>query len=191
MPPLWSRPVAPWRERHAGRTRCCPDDAACRRAGRGPSGRCSSAGDRPVDRAGRSAGSSFGMLAWLSQLFGRPAGAAPDLHEPHAALEQPPGDQAAAAEVGGRGVVEAVEVARCRRLRRSGRAPRARAAASGGQLVGLRCGLRAASRRAASARARGSAGRAGPGRRAPLSGVMKLASSARQQVGDRAGRRRR
>ena len=56
------------------------------------------------------------MSVWLSQLLRRPAGAAPDLHEAHAAFEQSPREQAAAAEVGGRGVVEAVARARLRGL---------------------------------------------------------------------------
>ena len=45
-------------------------------------------------------------------------GAAPDLHEPHAALQQPPGDQAVAAEVRGDRLVQAVELLRRRRSRR-------------------------------------------------------------------------
>ena len=44
--------------------------------------------------------------------------AAPHLHEPHAALQQPPGDQAIAAEIVGHRVVEAVELLRRRRFRR-------------------------------------------------------------------------
>ena len=36
----------------------------------------------------------------------------PELHEPHSALEQPPGDQTVAAEVLGRRLVESVEALR-------------------------------------------------------------------------------
>ncbi len=43
-------------------------------------------------------------------------GAAPDLHEAHAALEQPPGHQAARAEVLGQRLVHAVKLADLRRL---------------------------------------------------------------------------
>ena len=53
-------------------------------------------------------GSSLGMSLWLSQLFVGAAHAAPDLHEPHAALEQPPGDQAVAAEAVGGSSFDAV-----------------------------------------------------------------------------------
>ena len=51
------------------------------------------------------------MSAWLSQLFGRPARAAPDLDEAHAALDQPAGEQTTAAEIFGDRFVQAVEFA--------------------------------------------------------------------------------
>ena len=57
-------------------------------------------------------------------------GAAPDLHEPHAPLEQPPGDQAVAAEVLGDLLVEPVQLARRLGLAATGRAPPARSVAS-------------------------------------------------------------
>ena len=101
-------------ERHAGRTRCSRRPA-CRRAGRAPSGRCSRAGDRPVD-AGGDRRQLRGDVAVVVPVVRRPARAAPDLHEPDAALEQPPGDQATAAEIGGGRVVQAVEPARRRGL---------------------------------------------------------------------------
>ena len=64
-------------------------------------------------------------------------GAAPDLHEPHAALQQPPGDQAVAAEVLGDRLVQAVERLRRRRSRptRSSTSG-ALSCKPGGQLVG-------------------------------------------------------
>ena len=102
-----------------------PDRRACRRTGRGPSRSLSSAGDG-LSVARAMGGSSLAMLVWLSQLSVGPAGAAPDLHEAHAALEQPAGDQAVAAEGRGRLVVQAVELVRRGGLAARGRAPRAR-----------------------------------------------------------------
>ena len=49
------------------------------------------------------------------------AGRVVELHEPHAALDQPPGQQALAAEDRGRLVVEAVEPLASPRSRRPGR----------------------------------------------------------------------
>ena len=79
-------------------------------------------------------------------------GAAPDLHEPHAPLQQPPGDQAVGPKVLGDWFVEAVQFLRRLRLVRDiehfGRAE----LQPGGQLVGARCARRAASRLRAPAR---------------------------------------
>ena len=67
----------------------------------------------------------------------RPPGAAPDLDEADASLEQATGEQASAAEIGGRWFIEAVELAsggsfasQVERLGRTELHP-------GGQLVGL------------------------------------------------------
>ena len=97
VPPLWSRPVAPWvngmrPNSVVQMTSVSSSRPACFQV-------VEQAGDWLVDLRAMG-GSSLGMLVWLSQLFVRPARAAPDLHEAHAALEQPAGDQAVAAEIG-------------------------------------------------------------------------------------------
>ena len=91
-------------------------------------------------------GSSLAMLAWLSQLLVGAAGAAPDLHEAHAALEHPPRDQTAAAEILGGFVVEAVELARGLGFAGEVEHFRGAAAASSRPARRRRCAPRAASR---------------------------------------------
>ena len=95
---LWSRPVVrPSARSAAGRTRR-PRSPACRRAARGARGR------RAARRsAGRSRAAKppwfFAMSLCPSQLSSFSMPPRVDLHEPHAALDQPPGDQALPGEV--------------------------------------------------------------------------------------------
>ena len=123
VPPLWSRPGRSLGERHPAELGRPDDQRVVEQAAGLEVLRRPAIGWSTVRAIG---GSSVGMSAWLSQLFARPAGAAPDLDEPDAALEQAAGEQAAAAEVLGGRVVEAVELAGRGGSRRRGRAPRGR-----------------------------------------------------------------
>ena len=72
-----------------------------------------------------------------------------ELDEPDAALDQPPGQQAAGAELGGLAVVEPVEPPGLRRSRATGRRPRGRRIASGRPARTPGCAPRARRRRPA------------------------------------------
>ena len=99
--------------------------------------RCCRSRSRPATgrsmRRGLAGRGSRGTFSWPSQFDrGLPTIEPPreELDEPHAPLEQPPGEQAAAAEVGRLGAVEAVERLASPRLAATGRRPRGRPAAS-------------------------------------------------------------
>ena len=134
---LWSRPLLPWLQGIR------PNSVVQRTSVSSSMPRCFRSlisAAAPVAMPRPSGQWSRARSSWLSQLRrGKPLSApAPDLHEPHAALEQPPGDQAVAAEVAGllagvhRAVVLHVRARRGRRgrgraaARRRCRAPRAR-----------------------------------------------------------------
>jgi hypothetical protein len=75
------------------------------------------AGFEVVNERGRGAVDLVGHVGELGldvgvvvPVFRGAAGTAPELHEADAALDHPPGDDAPAGEVGGDGVVEAVEL---------------------------------------------------------------------------------
>ena len=113
VPPLWSRPVAPWVNgcRPNSVLQMTSVSSSRPRAFRSRSRPAIGPIDRPGDR-----GQLVGDVGVVVPVVRRPAGAAPDLDEPDAALEQPAGEQAAPAEVGGGRVVEAVEACGRRRL---------------------------------------------------------------------------
>ena len=108
VPPLWSRPGRPLGERHPAELGA-PDDQGVVEQAAGLQV-AQQAGDRLIDGAGDRGklGDDVGVVVPVVR---RPARAAPDLDEPDAALQQPAGEQAAAAEVGGGRVVQAVEPA--------------------------------------------------------------------------------
>ncbi len=89
------------------------------------------------------------MSPWLSQLPEAPVepGAAPELDEPHAALDQPPRDEAIAARAARSSHRRSRRAFWWRRSRRAGRAPPARRAACAPPARSSRCALRAANRR--------------------------------------------
>ena len=71
----------------------------------------------------------------------RTARAAPDLDEPHAPLEKPPGQQTAAAEFGGHRIVQAIQRPGRGRLAVQLEGLGGRLLHPGGQLVGLDPGI--------------------------------------------------
>ena len=122
---------------------------------------------------------SLARSSWLSQLRRGKAvvGAAPDLHEAHAALQQPPGDEAVRPKSSVDLVVEAVEL--LRRLRLAGDVEHLGRAQlqTRGQSRRRRCGRRAASRLRAWPGAPVQLSQQRRAFRVSLSGVMNFAAS--------------
>ena len=113
VPPLWSRPVAPcvngWRPNSVLKTTSVSSIRP--RAFRS---RSKAAIGRSTLRA--IGGNWLGMSLWLSQLFAAPPAPLQTCTNRTPALQQPAGQQAAAAKVGRGGVVQSVESTRGRRL---------------------------------------------------------------------------
>ena len=123
---LWSRPSAPFGRRRAAELAAPEHQRVVEQAARFQIGQ--QAGDRLVDLGGvlRVPLLQVAVLVPLDL-----AVAVRDLHEPHAALDEPPGQQALPAEVLGHRVVEAVQLVRRRRFRRPDPGPPAWPSACG------------------------------------------------------------
>ena len=153
VPPLWSRPVAPcvngWRPNSVLKTTSVSSIRPRAFKSR------SRAGDGPVDAAGHRR-QLVGDVVMVVPVVRRSARAAPDLHEPHAALEQPAGQQAPPAEVGRGGFFQSVKSTRGRRLAGQVECLGRTAAASGPPARRRRSEIRAACRPGCCAAWRGS-----------------------------------
>ena len=106
---LWSRPGAALRSGRAAEF-AGPDDERFIQAGRGLARSCKQSRDRLIGFA-RLAERAFVGVVVVVPIF-RVAAAGDDLHETNAAFHQPPGDQAAGAEIAGHFLIHAVHLVR-------------------------------------------------------------------------------
>ena len=134
VPPLWSRPVAPWV--NGWRPNSVLQTTSVSSSSPRALQVAEQSGDRPVNGAGDRGQFARDVGVVVPVVLG-PARAAPDLDEPHAALEQPAGQEAAAAEVGGRRVVQSIHALRRGCLACEVECFGSRLLHAGGQLVGV------------------------------------------------------